>query len=1148
MTRITTFAAALALTSALTSGAAFAATKVGVIGAANPQVFVQQADGSKKLLNVGDDIFLNDTLSTDGKGSAQLMFLDKSALTISPESAVKIDEFVYDPAAKDGTMTVSGAKGAFRFIGGALTKKKAVNLKTPVSTIGIRGGIVDTHIEAGGETDAVFLFGKEMTMTNAAGQTTSTTQFGSGIGLDSATAVPTGLPANVVAGHIAQSPSQAAVAASPPASAAQLNAVESKVDLGSQSKAAEPSAAPAAGTSGDNAPASSNEEGSTDEGAANTPSEGSADGSAAAEPSGDGGDGGGNAPAGGSPEPAASGADAATPAPTAATAANADAGAAPAAPTPAAPVSGLGDGAGMKPLALVANPVAPVAPTIAPAATSSEAFYGKVNQFVNAEQSTSGETRKLFNVEKIAAAPQQANSNTTPLQDRLTGQPQPQIKPQIQPQPLTPLPDLVQAPPTPNAPTPIIPPVTFVTPPPPQNGGNTNSGGGNTTTTPWHELAQAPTQSGKFVYRDNNGNSTAQSDDAIELSYAAAYKDGNTLKLKLTQTDGTTGGYGSALSLAPTDDSRFTLATIALPAGSGLEPLYGTEVTATDMNGSIAIDSVSGSSYVTADNSFIYAQTQWIDQNGTIGNYTDDSTEYLRGYVLSSLMDGVADTPTAQSAYATMLTNAAGYASATSGIIEYDFLPDLMTTSNDGKINYNRLSGFGSSANTNGLFVDYTNKKFLGGDVVFSSASPSIQMLFGSVNDSSAIGFAANQVTGKALDGAFFTLNQSSAFNATNNSRLNVEAKAGNVASGLDANDAIEALIIETHTTGTGAQIQSQQAAVIGTGASTSGLLNNDITATTTSKGFTAGLITDSNGNVSRIKSAGINDVTVTTGVTGDALATINYYNVDTVSGSSLTTGLKTINFGSTNSASPIKDAALQKDLYAAEVSHVSGFATGTTSKGAIVSMHDAVSSQANLVCSTCEFSHWGVWQADHIDGATTIQQTALVPYVAGQATSQDALNTLAGQNIGDVVYNGNAAANIVIHDGANTAIHNAVGTMTANVDLTNRQIASSGLNIQFNDIGGSIRDLAVTNNDTLNFSASNGFAGGVQTNFTDANGISTGNTAMSGAAGNLQGAFFGTQAEEIGGNYYVQGTTVGVTNSASESIKAGGIFLGKRP
>ncbi len=359
MKPIHTFAAALALSTALT-GTALAATKVGVIGAANPQVYVEREGGAKTVLRVGDEIFLNDKLSTDGKGSAQLMFLDKSALTISPESLVTIDTFVYDPAAKDGTMTVNGAKGAFRFIGGALTKKKAVNFKTPVSTIGIRGGIVDTHIAAGGQTDAVFLFGKEMTMTNAAGQTSSTTQFGTGIGLTNAGAAPVNLPQNVVSARINASPTQAAVAAAPPASPAQINALEGKVQMDTGAKTgANQGGVPAEPSGGANASPSPAGESNNDGGNGNEgprPAE-------APQQEGNAGSTGGNAPI----------AEAA----------------APVANTPAN--GGFAEGAGLK-----AEPIAPI--NVNTAALGGEDLRAEIDNFVNKGGDGDGDGQVDFDV------------------------------------------------------------------------------------------------------------------------------------------------------------------------------------------------------------------------------------------------------------------------------------------------------------------------------------------------------------------------------------------------------------------------------------------------------------------------------------------------------------------------------------------------------------------------------------------------------------------------------------------------------------------------------------------------------------------------------------------------------------------------------
>jgi len=59
-----------------------------------------------------------------------MLFLDESALTIGPNMDVVLDESVYDPEAEVGTLILNAIKGVFRLIGGKISKKSAVVLKT----------------------------------------------------------------------------------------------------------------------------------------------------------------------------------------------------------------------------------------------------------------------------------------------------------------------------------------------------------------------------------------------------------------------------------------------------------------------------------------------------------------------------------------------------------------------------------------------------------------------------------------------------------------------------------------------------------------------------------------------------------------------------------------------------------------------------------------------------------------------------------------------------------------------------------------------------------------------------------------------------------------------------------------------------------
>lgn len=175
--------------------AALAADAVGVVGALTGTASAKSASG-ERALKVGEKIFLDEAITT-GKGTKlQLMLNDKSTITLNPNSTMQVKEFAFDPASKTGNLQMNSLKGAFRFIGGALTKNQAATIKTPVSSIGIRGGVVDGVVQGpGGETpgatDAVFNYGDEMSMTNANGQTTTTTEVGGGLTMNTPTDTPT---------------------------------------------------------------------------------------------------------------------------------------------------------------------------------------------------------------------------------------------------------------------------------------------------------------------------------------------------------------------------------------------------------------------------------------------------------------------------------------------------------------------------------------------------------------------------------------------------------------------------------------------------------------------------------------------------------------------------------------------------------------------------------------------------------------------------------------------------------------------------------------------------------------------------------------------------------------------------------------------
>jgi hypothetical protein len=124
---------------ALTGGTALA-QQVGTATAVNPETRTTPPGGGTVVLKVGAHVMHKERIKTTPTGSVQLLFLDRSTLTIAPNSEIVIDEFVYNPGNGSGHMAVSVAKGAMRVVGGQLSHAGEATVNAGNATIGIRGG------------------------------------------------------------------------------------------------------------------------------------------------------------------------------------------------------------------------------------------------------------------------------------------------------------------------------------------------------------------------------------------------------------------------------------------------------------------------------------------------------------------------------------------------------------------------------------------------------------------------------------------------------------------------------------------------------------------------------------------------------------------------------------------------------------------------------------------------------------------------------------------------------------------------------------------------------------------------------------------------------------------------------------------------
>lgn len=106
-------------------------------------------------VQIDDDIFFNEIITTEPDASAVMSFRDGSTLEIGPNSALTIDEFVFNPVEGVKTQTVTALVGSFRFVSGMAMPNQTITINTPTATLGIRGSITSFVVDGGGATAAV---------------------------------------------------------------------------------------------------------------------------------------------------------------------------------------------------------------------------------------------------------------------------------------------------------------------------------------------------------------------------------------------------------------------------------------------------------------------------------------------------------------------------------------------------------------------------------------------------------------------------------------------------------------------------------------------------------------------------------------------------------------------------------------------------------------------------------------------------------------------------------------------------------------------------------------------------------------------------------------------------------------------------------
>lgn len=114
----------------------------------------------RKIAMVPDDqVYRGEILETGARAFLRVLLKDETHLTLGANSALVVDDLVFDPVREDGRLTLNLFEGAFHYVSGKLPKK-AIRIETSSATIGIRGTELIIRVAHNGATTVGVIHGR----------------------------------------------------------------------------------------------------------------------------------------------------------------------------------------------------------------------------------------------------------------------------------------------------------------------------------------------------------------------------------------------------------------------------------------------------------------------------------------------------------------------------------------------------------------------------------------------------------------------------------------------------------------------------------------------------------------------------------------------------------------------------------------------------------------------------------------------------------------------------------------------------------------------------------------------------------------------------------------------------------------------------
>ena len=133
---------------------------IGQVASMTGSATVTRGNAARAALKVADVVYAKDILQTDVNSSLGITFDDETTFSLSANTRITIDSFVYQEGGHGNLASFNVATGTASFIASLVAKTGDMKIATPEATLGIRGttGIVEVPPAGGATAPTVKLY------------------------------------------------------------------------------------------------------------------------------------------------------------------------------------------------------------------------------------------------------------------------------------------------------------------------------------------------------------------------------------------------------------------------------------------------------------------------------------------------------------------------------------------------------------------------------------------------------------------------------------------------------------------------------------------------------------------------------------------------------------------------------------------------------------------------------------------------------------------------------------------------------------------------------------------------------------------------------------------------------------------------------